>query len=179
MSGAKRLLLLASGIALVVGLVTDAEAQRGYVPALQDGPWLWEHPFGGQFPAVNGSALPVSQDPGHPLIPGRTWHVPDLSNPNLKPWARDVLKKEAEEIEKGKLQLSASSSCFLTGVPDFFSDGGPYLIDHTGITYLMGRSGEYLGFFPPGTSAERMVDIISRHLAAPSTGSSNAVIPAK
>jgi hypothetical protein len=128
MSGAKRLLLLASGIALVVGLVTDAEAQRGYVPAFQDGPWLWEHPFGGQFPAVNGSALPVSQDPGHPLIPGRTWHIPDLSNPNLKPWARDVLKKEAEEIEKGKLQLSASSSCFLTGVPDFFSDGGPYLI---------------------------------------------------
>ena len=58
-------------------------------------------------------------------------------------------------------------------------DGGTYLIDHTGITYLMGRSGEYLGFFPPGTSAERMVDIISRHLAAPSTGSSNAVIPAK
>jgi len=44
-------------------------------------------------------------------------------------------------------------------------DGAVYLIDHTGFVYLMGRSGEYLGFFPPGTSAERMVEIIRQHLA--------------
>jgi protein SCO1/2 len=42
--------------------------------------------------------------------------------------------------------------------------GGIYLIDHSGFTYLMGRSGEYLGFFPPGTSADRMVEIIRQHL---------------
>jgi protein SCO1/2 len=29
----------------------------------------------------------------------------------------------------------------------------------------MGRSGEYLGFFPPGTSSDRMVEIIRQHLA--------------
>ena len=46
-------------------------------------------------------------------------------------------------------------------------DGGAYLIDHTGFIYLMGRSGEYLGFFPPGTSADRMVEIIRQHLAQP------------
>jgi cytochrome oxidase Cu insertion factor (SCO1/SenC/PrrC family) len=43
-------------------------------------------------------------------------------------------------------------------------DGAVYLIDHTGFIYLMDRSGEYLGFFPPGTAADRMVEIISRHL---------------
>ena len=43
-------------------------------------------------------------------------------------------------------------------------DGGAYLIDHTGFVYLMGRAGEYLGFFPPGTSADRMVEIIRQHL---------------
>jgi cytochrome oxidase Cu insertion factor (SCO1/SenC/PrrC family) len=42
--------------------------------------------------------------------------------------------------------------------------GGDYLIDHTGFIYLIGRSGEYLGFFPPGTSADRMAEIIGRHL---------------
>jgi cytochrome oxidase Cu insertion factor (SCO1/SenC/PrrC family) len=42
--------------------------------------------------------------------------------------------------------------------------GGEYLIDHTGFIYLMGRNGEYLGFFPPGTSADRMAEIIGRHL---------------
>jgi cytochrome oxidase Cu insertion factor (SCO1/SenC/PrrC family) len=44
-------------------------------------------------------------------------------------------------------------------------DGAVYLVDHTGFIYLMGRSGEYLGFFPPGTTADRMVEIISQHLA--------------
>ena len=44
-------------------------------------------------------------------------------------------------------------------------DGAAYLIDHTGFVYLMDRSGEYLGFFPPGTSADRMVEIIRQHLA--------------
>jgi cytochrome oxidase Cu insertion factor (SCO1/SenC/PrrC family) len=43
-------------------------------------------------------------------------------------------------------------------------DGAVYLIDHTGFIYLMGRSGEYLGFFPPGTAADRMVEIITQHL---------------
>jgi cytochrome oxidase Cu insertion factor (SCO1/SenC/PrrC family) len=46
-------------------------------------------------------------------------------------------------------------------------DGAVYLIDHTGFVYLMGRNGEYLGFFPPNTSAERMVEVIRQHLAEP------------
>ena len=29
-----------------------------------------------------------------------------------------------------------------------------YTIDHSAFIYLMGRNGEYLSFFPPGTSAE-------------------------
>ncbi len=45
------------------------------------------------------------------------------------------------------------------------ADGAAYLIDHTGFVYLMGRAGEYLGFFPPNTSADRMVEIIRQHLA--------------
>jgi cytochrome oxidase Cu insertion factor (SCO1/SenC/PrrC family) len=44
-------------------------------------------------------------------------------------------------------------------------DGAVYLMDHTGFVYLMGRSGEYLGFFPPGTTADRMDEIIRQHLA--------------
>ncbi len=44
-------------------------------------------------------------------------------------------------------------------------DGGEYLIDHTGVVYLIDRDGHYLGFFPPGTSADRMVEIIRPYLA--------------
>jgi cytochrome oxidase Cu insertion factor (SCO1/SenC/PrrC family) len=46
---------------------------------------------------------------------------------------------------------------------DLNKDGG-YTIDHTAFIYLMDRDGNYLGFFPPGTSAERMVEIIRPQL---------------
>lgn len=44
---------------------------------------------------------------------------------------------------------------------------GDYTVDHTAFIYLMDRDGSYLGFFPPGTSAERMVEIIRPRLAGP------------
>jgi protein SCO1/2 len=47
-------------------------------------------------------------------------------------------------------------------------DQGDYTVDHTAYIYLMDRNGKYLGFFPPGTSAERMVEIIRPRLTAPS-----------
>jgi protein SCO1/2 len=42
--------------------------------------------------------------------------------------------------------------------------GESYVIEHAGVTYLMGADGNYLGFFPPGTSAERMDEIIRPYL---------------
>jgi cytochrome oxidase Cu insertion factor (SCO1/SenC/PrrC family) len=41
-----------------------------------------------------------------------------------------------------------------------------YTVDHSGFIYLMDRDGRYLGFFPPGTPADRMAAIIKPHLAA-------------
>jgi cytochrome oxidase Cu insertion factor (SCO1/SenC/PrrC family) len=38
--------------------------------------------------------------------------------------------------------------------------GGPYLMDHTGFVYLVDATGKYRGFFPQGTSEERMREII-------------------
>ncbi|MGY0571457.1 SCO family protein [Bradyrhizobium sp. RDM12] len=44
-------------------------------------------------------------------------------------------------------------------------DADDYTVDHTAYIYLMDRDGKYLGFFPPGTSAERMVEILRPRLA--------------
>src|SRR5438270_129397 len=44
-------------------------------------------------------------------------------------------------------------------------EGEYYTVDHTAFIYLMDRDGNYLGFFPPGTSADRMVEIIRPRLA--------------
>ncbi|SHN81930.1 SCO family protein [Bradyrhizobium erythrophlei] len=42
---------------------------------------------------------------------------------------------------------------------------GDYAIDHTGIIYLMGRNGEYLGFMPPQTDPEKLTEILRKHLS--------------
>ena len=41
-----------------------------------------------------------------------------------------------------------------------------YTVDHSGFIYLMDRGGKYLGFFPPGTPADRMAAVIKAHLSA-------------
>jgi cytochrome oxidase Cu insertion factor (SCO1/SenC/PrrC family) len=41
-----------------------------------------------------------------------------------------------------------------------------YTVDHSAFIYLMDRNGAYLGFFPPGTPAERLVESIRPRLAA-------------
>ena len=39
-----------------------------------------------------------------------------------------------------------------------------YTIDHSSFIYLMGRDGKYIGFLPPSTSADRMVELLRPHL---------------
>ena len=43
--------------------------------------------------------------------------------------------------------------------------GGDYSIDHTGVIYLMGRNGEYLGFMPPQTNPDRLTEVLRKYLA--------------
>jgi hypothetical protein len=86
---ASRLLLLAGG---ALWLVAPAAAEA---PDLLSGLGAWTHPFGGEFPAVQGSATPMRNDPAHPHVPnGRgiqpTYRIGDLSNPNLKQWANQA-----------------------------------------------------------------------------------------
>jgi protein SCO1/2 len=46
-----------------------------------------------------------------------------------------------------------------------WDDESGYTIDHSAFIYLMGSQGEYLGYFPPGTSADRLTETIWRRLA--------------
>jgi cytochrome oxidase Cu insertion factor (SCO1/SenC/PrrC family) len=52
---------------------------------------------------------------------------------------------------------------FYVKVPDERTGG--YTIDHTGVIYLIGRSGEYLGFMPPQTNPERLTEVLRKYLA--------------
>ncbi|MPZ36973.1 MAG: hypothetical protein GEU95_02735 [Rhizobiales bacterium] len=39
--------------------------------------------------------------------------------------------------------------------------------DHGALVYLVDTDGQYIGFFPPGTPAERIVEVLRPKLAAP------------
>jgi len=59
-------------------------------------------------------------------------------------------------------QVANSYKAYYQKVEDKRS--GEYSIDHTGVIYLMGRNGEYLGFMPPQTGADRLIEILRKYL---------------
>ena len=64
-----------------------------------------------------------------------------------------------EDIRK----VANSYKAFYAKVGD--AKSGDYAIDHAGVIYLMGRDGRYLGFMPPQTAPDRLIDILRKHLA--------------
>jgi cytochrome oxidase Cu insertion factor (SCO1/SenC/PrrC family) len=64
-----------------------------------------------------------------------------------------------EEIRK----VANAYKAFYAKVPG--TGDGDYAIDHTGVIYLMGRGGEYLGFMPPQTGPEKLTEILRKQLS--------------
>ena len=77
------------------------------------------------------------QDPAHPFVPngtGRqpTYRVADLdANPNVKQWAKDVMKKDNDEVLAGKIGYTPGTSCRPAGVPALMLSGGPFYFIQT------------------------------------------------
>jgi hypothetical protein len=77
---------------------------------------------------VPGSPKPIGQDPAHRYISNDesgvtgqqpTQRISDIGNPNLKQWAKDVMKKDNDDVLAGKFAFTARSSCKPAGVPGF------------------------------------------------------------
>ena len=79
----------------------------------------------GAFLPVAGSPKPVGQDPAYRYIPNGTpgqqptQRISDIGNPNLKQWAKDLMKKDNDEVLAGKFAFTARSACQPGGVPGF------------------------------------------------------------
>ena len=97
-----------------------------------DFPWF---PGTGFLPPSSGPG-PVTQDKTN-LIIRRTANnvgdveegplrLADLSNPNLKPWVVDHLKKANEDSLAGKLRYASRASCRPAGVPMFLTYAGRF-----------------------------------------------------
>jgi len=130
-----REMLLAGGILVVVGAAPIVQAvaqQKAAAPDFSSGNvgWVGLNGTGPFFEAVPGRLPPVANDPAHHFVPnlvGRqpTYRIADLSNPNLKPWVKERMKKDNDEVLAGKIAFTAGSSCMPAGVASFMAYGGP------------------------------------------------------
>ena len=133
-------LCLAGGILVSLNCISSAATQPASVPDFWAGDAGWVHVLNATFPPVQGSPSPVVQDPGHPFI-GASWRIGDLTNPNLKPWVREAMKKDNDEIARGKIAFQARSSCLPSGIPNMFLPGNPLVILQTSKEVVMIKQG--------------------------------------
>ncbi len=90
-----------------------------------DAAWV----FGlGDYVAIPGEPSPTRNDPAHRYVSNNefrasgaqpTYRIADLSNPNIKPWAKEVMKRENDKALSGRMPYSARASCMPSGVPAF------------------------------------------------------------
>jgi hypothetical protein len=80
------------------------------------------------FIPVPGTTAPTRNDPAYPYVSNQearragiqpTYRVADLTNPNLKPWAKEVMKRENDKVLAGGIAYTPRSSCMPAGVPLF------------------------------------------------------------
>ncbi len=135
-------LCLAGSILVSLVLVGGAGAQPASPPDFSAGDVGWVHSVAATFLPVQGSPSPVVQDPGHPFISqGTSWRIGDLSNPNLKPWVKELMKKDNDEIDHGKIAFQARSSCLPSGIPNMFLPANPLVILQTPKLVVMIKQG--------------------------------------
>jgi hypothetical protein len=84
--------------------------------------------YGDSFVSPAGGPGPVLDDPRYPFVSNQesartgkrsTFHIADLNNPILLPWAKEELRKRNEWILSGKPGYSVQVSCIPLGVPAF------------------------------------------------------------
>ena len=124
-----------------IALAGAASAQNG-IPDFSSNGVGWQTGNGGEYAAVPGSPTPVRNDPAHPFVPNGsgkqpTYRIGDLSNPNLKQWAKEVMKKDNDEVLAGKIAYTPYSSCHPSGVPAIDLQGGPFFFVQTPKEVLM------------------------------------------
>ena len=127
--------LLSLSLSLLASFAGTAAAQQATAIAQSAAPdfsptaqTAWVGIGIGAFIPVSGSPVPIGQDPAHRYISNDeagvtgkqpTQRISDIGNPNLKQWAKEVMKKDNEEVLAGKFAFTARSACQSAGVPGF------------------------------------------------------------
>jgi hypothetical protein len=124
-------LLIAGGAfvaAFSIGAALGAPATKERIPLLASADFGWSKIADDFQPPASGPG-PVTFQKDHPYIPNNdqgvqvTVRIADLSNPILKPWAIERMKKANADAAAGKEAFEARASCRPGGVPGFLVMG--------------------------------------------------------
>jgi hypothetical protein len=102
-------------------------ASQGEVPDFSSNLAGWQN-ISPDFQPVAGAVGPTRNDPAYPYVSNQearraglqpTFRVADLTNPNLKPWAKEIMKRENDKVLAGGIAYTPRSACMPAGIPLF------------------------------------------------------------
>jgi hypothetical protein len=123
---------LGFGFAVLFASIPAAGARDNNIPVPQFGfaDYAWSK-MADDFQRGDAGPGPVTYEKDHPYVPNGpeggtrivTFRIADLSNPILKPWAIEQMRKANELAAAGKSAYEARASCQPGGVPGFLVMG--------------------------------------------------------
>jgi hypothetical protein len=146
--------ILSCAAILTVSTLVAGSAETTFgVPNFSTSTVSWRGSNGMEFLPVDGSPPAVGRHPNHPRITNAisrrtgqqpTSHIPDLSNPNLMQWAKDIMQVDSDEVLEGKIPYMPSQSCKPWGTPAVMQSGGPFIIYQTPTEVIVVEESERL-----------------------------------
>ena len=104
------------------GIAAGAGAEESAIPNFTsiDSGWLLNG--GVDFRPIPGTVPPVSFDPAYPQVGtgnqrGVMERMSDAENANLKPWAKEAMRKYNQDVLNGHRAFTAQSRCWPGGTP--------------------------------------------------------------
>jgi hypothetical protein len=126
---------------LLMPVFADEGSKDDVIPNFASVDFGWVSPRDDFLPPPSGPG-PVTFDKAHPYVPNGegqpTYRVADLTNPILKPWAVERMKKANDEVLAGKVPFTSRESCWPAGVPGFL------VFSHIKLVYFIQTAKEVL-----------------------------------
>jgi len=118
-------MLLAGSAAMPASAADESAAST--IPDFEIGNGVAWREIGDEFLPPPSGPGPVTEDPLHPfrsngavrqgLAP--TYHIGDVTNPILQPWAAEQMRKDNEAVLAGGVAFRPNERCIPGGVPEF------------------------------------------------------------
>ena len=106
---------------LAAGGATSAVGAENAIPNLASPGFGWLLQGGIDFRPIPGKVPPITFDPAYPQAPGNQRGVmermSDAENPNLKPWAQELMRKYNHDVLQGHRAFTAQARCWPGGTP--------------------------------------------------------------